>query len=85
MSATRFASEQGGYQGLNVEVQQCGGSATFEYVGKQNPMKVQHTSTRLGLVVVRDRETGERHLELRGARGVVWATRGFHCSSSSIR
>ena len=42
-----------------MEAQQCGGSATFEYVGKQNPMEVQHTPTRLVLVVARDRETGE--------------------------
>jgi hypothetical protein len=55
VSATRFAREQGGVLGLVVEVQQRGGSATFEYVGRQNPVKVQYSETRLVLLAVRDR------------------------------
>jgi hypothetical protein len=41
--------------GLVVEVQQRGGSATFEYVGRQNPVKVQYSETRLVSLAVRDR------------------------------
>ena len=42
-----------------VEVQQRGGSATFEYVGRQNPVKVRYSETRLVLLAVRDRATGD--------------------------
>ena len=60
VSATRFAErEQAGVLQLVWEVQQRGGTATFEYVGKQNVVKVQYAKTRLVLLVVRDRDTGE--------------------------
>ena len=60
VSATRFAErEQAGVLQLVCEVQQRGGTATFEYVGKQNVVKVQYTETRLVLLVVRDRVSGE--------------------------
>ena len=42
-------SEQGGVLELVVEVQQRGGSATFEYMGRQNPVKVQYSETKVDI------------------------------------
>ena len=42
-----------------MKVQQRGGSATFEYVGRQNLVKVRYNETELVLLAMRDRITGD--------------------------
>ena len=46
---------------------QQGGTATFEYIGRQSRVKVRYTETDLVLVAVRDKGSGEwwRYDELR--------------------
>ena len=58
-SATRWASTRRvGVLGLVAEVWSKGGTATFEYIGRQSRVRVRYTSTDLVLVAVRDRALG---------------------------
>jgi hypothetical protein len=58
-SATRWAFEnKRGVLTLVTAVWERGGTATFEYVGRQSRVKVRYAETDLVLVAVRDRRTG---------------------------
>ena len=58
-SATRWASTRRvGVLALVAEVWSKGGTATFEYIGRQSRVRVRYTSTDLVLVAVRDRQLG---------------------------
>ena len=58
-SATKWASEnRGGVLTLVAEVCSRGGTATFEYVGRQSRVKVRYEGTDVVLLAARDRETG---------------------------
>ena len=58
-SATRWAHDSKmGILALVAAVWQLGGTATFEYVGRQSRVKVRYVETDLVLVAVRGRESG---------------------------
>lgn len=57
-AATRVGVEHPGLLSLIEEVWDRGGSATFEYIGRQSRVKVRYDSTDFVLVAVRDRRTG---------------------------
>lgn len=58
-SATRWASSKGvGVLTMVAEVWERGGTATFEYLGRQSRVKVRYAETDLVLLAVRDRESG---------------------------
>ncbi len=57
-AATRVARETHGMLELITLIWELGGSATFEFIGKQNAIKVRYGCTELVLVAVRDMETG---------------------------
>ena len=58
-SATRWASSKGvGVLMMVAEVWERGGTATFEYLGRQSRVKVRYAETDLVLLAVRDRESG---------------------------
>ena len=58
-SATRWAHDRRmGILALVAAVWQLGGTATFEYVGRQSRVKVRYVETDLVLVAVRGRESG---------------------------
>ena len=58
-SAIRHASNVPGLLQLVAEVVGRGGSPTFEYVGRQSWVRVRYDQTKLVLVAVRDRSTGQ--------------------------
>ena len=68
-SATRWAHDNKmGILALVAAVWQLGGTATFEYVGRQSRVKVRYAETDLVLVAVRGKESGVwwRYDELEG-------------------